>query len=272
MKVYLLTLALSAAFGVIVGLRPYGELANAIGILSYFFLFPAFIVLDSVLRAHAGWCPLRAASLPLVEGLLIYLLSQWNDPWAISQIVAITCGLASFIISGITALVRKSSGPIVEIFEGDKHVTTNLIDISSYQHLSGIGGWLILPAIGLVLSPFLGIIGLLISLSSFDVNYAAYSMPSLIVNAALLVWLCVLAVQFFKKKRTLPNNFIRFMISRTVASLILFIWGILILGSTDELFLISLLRANNFIAQGIAAAIWIPYFKLSKRVMLTFIN
>jgi hypothetical protein len=136
----------------------------------------------------------------------------------------------------------------------------------------GIGGWLILPAIGLVISPVLGVIGLAVSLATLKARYAEYSIPSLIVNAALVVWLCVISVQFFKKKRSLPRNIIQFMIWRSVASLLLFMLGILVVGSTDELFLLRLLRANNFIAQGIAAAIWIPYFMLSKRVRATFVN
>lgn len=68
----------------------------------------------------------------------------------------------------------------------------------------GNGGWRILPAIGLALSPVLGMIDLVVDL------------------AALLAWLCVIAVQFFKKMQSLPqlpHNIIRFMIWRPVASL-----------------------------------------------------
>lgn len=145
------------------------------------------------------------------------------------------------------------------------------------RDLVGIRGWLILPAIGLVLSLIVGPIGLIAGLASMDSRYIAYYAPALLVNVGFYVWLWVAAVQFFKKRSTAPQTLIHFMATRIVASVILFILGLAVVGrGWDDpyfpLVAVSLLKANNFIAHGLAAAIWIPYFNVSKRVKATFVS
>ena len=149
--------------------------------------------------------------------------------------------------------------------------TTN----QTHQQLVGIRGWLILPALGLALGLILGVVGVVTGLGSLekmvDRGYSAYSVPSLLVDISLLIYLCVTAVRFFKKRKDAPQTLIHFLIARIAASVVLFVLGIAVIGGDDELVLFSLLRSNNFIAQGIAAAIWIPYFRVSKRVKATFV-
>jgi hypothetical protein len=139
------------------------------------------------------------------------------------------------------------------------------------QKLVGISGWLILPAIGLVLSLIATPIGLVAGLAGKDIQlYPAYKIPSLLVNAGFYFVLWAVAILFFKKRSTVPRILIQFMAARVLASVVLFVVGLLVVGGGDELVIIALLRSYNFIAQGIAAAIWIPYLKKSERVKATF--
>lgn len=139
----------------------------------------------------------------------------------------------------------------------------------------GIKGWLFLPAIGLVIGPVIGFIGLATGFASLeeaiDRGWDVYHLPYVIVNGALWLYLCRATMRFFGRHQDAPNIVIWFLASRAAASIGLFLLGILVIG-TDESVMLSLLKSNNFIAQGIAAAIWIPYFKMSKRVRATFVN
>jgi hypothetical protein len=142
--------------------------------------------------------------------------------------------------------------------------------------LAGIRGWLILPAIGMAVSPLLGVIGLVSGLEPLDnmVNqgFGVYAIPRLIVNIGLLIYTCVTAVRFFKKRRTAVRTVIKLLIARAVAFLVLFVIGVIVFGGDNEEIIITLFKSNNFIAQGIAAAVWISYFRVSKRVKATFVN
>lgn len=149
---------------------------------------------------------------------------------------------------------------------------TNGQSLSIEQEPVGIRGWLILPAIGLVLSLAVTPIGIVAGLVTMDGEYVAYSGPALLANAGFYIYLWVAAVRFFKKLSSAPRTLIQFMVARVVASIALFVLGIVVVGLDNELVVIRLLRANNFIAQGIAASIWIPYFRVSKRVKATFVH
>jgi len=140
------------------------------------------------------------------------------------------------------------------------------------QSLVGIGGWLILPAIGLVLSSFVAPIGLIAGLAQMDNRYAAYSVPAMLVNAGFCLWIWIATARFFGKAASAPATLIQLMAARVIASIVLFGLGMAVVGSTDPLVVVVLLKGNNFVAQGIAAAIWIPYFTISKRVKATFVN
>jgi hypothetical protein len=135
------------------------------------------------------------------------------------------------------------------------------VDVSNSQvQIVGIRGWLIFPAIGIIvgfIQNTINIINHASFIESHTADEALHLIPSLIIQMVLLVWLVVIAAQFFKKKRVLPYNIVRFLIGRSVAYLLLFILG-------NEVY--------SFIAIVIAAIFWIPYFKFSKRVKATFVN
>lgn len=144
------------------------------------------------------------------------------------------------------------------------------------QKLVGISGWLILPAIGFVLSLIITPINLIVQAVQTESDSAAYFIPSILVRTGLYIWLWTIAISFFKKRSTAPRSIIKFMVVRICALLLLFGLGFAVFSSDpslgNELVIIGMLRSNNFIFQGIAAAIWIPYFKVSKRVKATFVK
>lgn len=147
-----------------------------------------------------------------------------------------------------------------------------------------IGGWLVLPGIGLVLSPFMLLVQLgtqgyfekgvwsLFKNAGYE-NANALSLLigfELTINLALLVYAVLLIILYFKKRTSLP----KLIIILYAASLI---FPILDLILYNALFPQELMDASDDqesytqISRGfISAAIWIPYFLVSKRVKNTF--
>ena len=164
-------------------------------------------------------------------------------------------------------------------------------DNQADRKLVGIRGWLILPAIGLVVSTlvssllayvgiacvFIGVFifrRLLLSFLSETMNsgYGVYALSAMVVAVILYLCLCVTCGRFFKKTQSAPRSFIRLLVFGFVASLYLVVLGLVVFGVDDVLILTTLLCVHNPLAWGIAAAIWIPYFKVSARVRATFVK
>jgi hypothetical protein len=151
---------------------------------------------------------------------------------------------------------------------------------------SGIGGWLILPAIGLAVSPFLQGFELvretlpslsptvLMSLSdSTSANYSTLWVPGILFEAVsnilifvLTLWLAYLF--FFRKSALVPRLFIIWLASHVVIQMIdwLLTNSLPLAEPSANGVLTSLGRSI------VNAAIWIPYFIWSIRVKNTFID
>lgn len=149
---------------------------------------------------------------------------------------------------------------------------------------TNIGGWLVLPGIGLILSPILLLVQLgtqgyfekgvwsLFQNAGYE-NANALSLLigfELTINLALLVYAVLLIILYFKKRTSLPK-----LIIILYASSLIF--PILDLILYNALFPQELMDASDDqesytqISRGlISAAIWIPYFLVSKRVKNTF--
>jgi transglutaminase-like putative cysteine protease len=147
-----------------------------------------------------------------------------------------------------------------------------------------IGGWLVLPAIGLVLSPF--VMGFQIfssdyfaranwlGLQNLDIeNPGALSAvfgAELFVNILFLIFSLLLAVLFFTKRTSLPKLIIGFYAVNFAFTLIdLFVYDYLVPSYMLEDDPTPYTEATRSF---IAAAIWIPYFLVSERVKKTFCN
>jgi hypothetical protein len=108
---YIGMLIVAIVLGFVAGgmIKNDGALAgDPIAVLSWFILFPAYIVADGILNDGFLGCSLRAALLPLVQGLVIWLVTGWADPFAVSQVVAFIYFLGSLAVVAIARAVRKS--------------------------------------------------------------------------------------------------------------------------------------------------------------------
>ncbi|WP_435623660.1 DUF3857 domain-containing protein [Flagellimonas sp.] len=154
---------------------------------------------------------------------------------------------------------------------------------SEHEGLS-IGGWLILPAIGLVLSPFIMLFQL-VNLGYFDAGVwsvfessgyegstlmTVFLFMEFVFNLCFFMYVILLLILFFKKRSSFPNLVIGFYALN-------FLFPILDLVGYSFIFPEELQDSNmetyKEIARGlVSAAIWIPYFLISERVKNTFVN
>lgn len=150
--------------------------------------------------------------------------------------------------------------------------------------LTGLGGWLILVGIGLVLRPIRTAISLFPTWSTYidlntwriltDADHAAYQPAYAVVapvemvgNLVLLIAPLVLLGLFFAKRRIFPKAMIAFLVFECATS---------VFGVVTSYVLTSMTEADRMEAYGnfarglLVMAIWIPYFCVSRRVKLTF--
>ena len=137
---------------------------------------------------------------------------------------------------------------------------------------SGIAGWLILPAIGLVLSPIFVLVFINSRILPFftavqfkEVHSELRTMLilDLVANLAMFAYNIVVALFFFKKKKILP----KLVISLYVLNLLFLLADrFVFLTLNDQQFTFGLVRGV------LPALIWIPYFLVSKRVRATFVE
>jgi len=156
------------------------------------------------------------------------------NPWLQPQIIILLVMMAAFIAFGIWTAKRKPT--------------------------SGIAGWLLLPAIGLVLNPILAVVYIAINveaLSKVSAEYIAAIHTAIAKNVILLGFGLYVAVLFFRKKQNAPQMYILFIWASLGFSVLVAIQG-------GEWFLKPVFMTV------VQALIWIPYFKNSKRVKATF--
>jgi hypothetical protein len=137
--------------------------------------------------------------------------------------------------------------------------------------LTGIGGWLYLPAIYLVL----GICTLSVAIVK-TTNIPPDAEETFLRNIVLaevlgydilLIMVIYASFLFFKKKRQLPKFFIAFLFA-LVAFDVADIWGAV-------QFLNQHVEGSDvwtLVMDALLLGIWVPYFRISKRVKLTFVN
>lgn len=137
--------------------------------------------------------------------------------------------------------------------------------------LVGIEGWLVLPAIGFVLAPIISVVALIAAAVLFsDVEAAGYGgiyALELLVQVGLLAFLIYAATRFFGKKSNAPSVIITLLIVSLGTSVLLLV---IELGAGAEVFAIE--TGKQLVREVVGSAIWIPYFRVSKRVKATFVK
>lgn len=178
------------------------------------------------------------------------------------------CGTANDLSAAVCIQCGESFGPPADAWE--------------YE---GIGGWLILVAIGVVLRPIVLLWTVLsVSLPVINESWSVVTTPGteayhplfgpllmleLLGNLGFALWGIVIAVLFFQKKRIVPAMLIAYLIGNTVFLIadVVMAQQIPLLAAQD------MSEAWGEVARGlIACAIWVPYFLVSKRVEATFIR
>jgi hypothetical protein len=155
----------------------------------------------------------------------------------------------------------------------------------------GLGGWLIVVAIGLFVHVFLSFYGIYEMITIFidgsvDIFYdsaSEYYIPGffnlLIFEFIVAVLIFIISIYliflFFKKKKIFPEYYILFFIALVVFSVIdhIAFSSFAIPNETRSLFNeIFAEQETEALQAGIRAVIWIMYMKMSKRVKMTFIE
>lgn len=152
----------------------------------------------------------------------------------------------------------------------------------SNNDLAGIGGWLILPAIFVLIQPFRVIYDMYGTLDAYAINtwtlltttsdfynalWAPYLLLALASNLALIVFGFLILVMFYATKKGFPRIYISFMILSLVIHTLDLLGANMIPAAASEL---TSKDTFDLIKQYIVSIIWISYFLVSKRVRATF--
>ena len=157
--------------------------------------------------------------------------------------------------------------------------------MSQEKSLEGIGGWLILVAIGLILSPLRLLMLILTTYpdifstgawealttqgsEAYSPLWAPIIIGEILVNSALILAWLYIGYMFFTKSRHFP----RWYIGMTLFSLLFIVADALAIKLVlpDEVFDPD--TAKEFARGLIMVGIWVPYMLVSKRVKATFLN
>lgn len=148
---------------------------------------------------------------------------------------------------------------------------------------SGLSGWLILIAIGLVLTPitvFFSITEYNLPLLNDTETWREFADPNssyytplfsflvyfeLIGNIIILLFSILFLYLFFTKKRLFPKIYFWFLIGNL---LFIFIDEVL----ANSMFVFEEFAYQETLRQAIPCAIWLRYLVVSKRVKNTFVN
>jgi Protein of unknown function (DUF2569) len=151
----------------------------------------------------------------------------------------------------------------------------------------GIGGWLLLPALGLIATPLLMAFGfykdLLPALAPnvwnllTDPHSAAYNrfwgpliVYEVLINLALFVFTLWLLWVFFTKSQHAPKLFVIWLAAIAGTRIIDYLLFSQIPAISDKS--ADPATATDLVRSIVGAAIWIPYFLRSERVKNTFIK
>lgn len=146
----------------------------------------------------------------------------------------------------------------------------------------GLGGWLILPTIGLCLTPLQGLLqladysGLNENLQFLTPAQTAFILVEAVANFALTVVMpVVLLVMLFTKKRSFPRLYVGWAVANLVFVLLDLIAAKILFGAIYEAAEMNLLdgeTAQSLFRAIVLVGIWVPYMLSSRRVRNTFVQ
>lgn len=227
--------------------------------------------------------PAHLGSLDRMENVLGYTLqwqsqdglagsSQFNWPvFALAFFYAAFLCLGAILVYRYQCCLASPASPVPPALPGDK--------------IAGLGGWLILVGIAIVVSPLRLLSIILSSAGSFSlykwhaltspggVSYHPLWGPLLILellgHLTQLILTVFAAVLFFEKRRLFPRAFIGVLLFNAIFIVGDFI-GVQFLHTSSEK--TTAILARNFTQVVIGCSIWIPYMCISRRVKATFLR
>lgn len=158
--------------------------------------------------------------------------------------------------------------------------------MSTGKNLEGLGGWLILVGLGLVIAPlrmlfeyvplYVGLFddGTFALLSTpgtadYNVYFAPLIYAEIVINSALVCAWLVAGVLFFTRRRLFPRLYVGILLI-TPIFITADAYAFLLVAPDEPVFdpatSLELMRAV------IPALIWVPYMRVSKRVRATFVR
>ncbi len=146
----------------------------------------------------------------------------------------------------------------------------------------GIGGWLLLPAIGVFLSPFyigwraIRNAGTAAAIMGEDVSWLSriFVLIEFAVTIAMLAASLYLIYLLISRKRSFPKFFTAFLLGGIVMAIVGLATTLAVLGSEVEVMLypVDLSDLRGLLGAVLWAAVWIPYTWQSQRVRETFVK
>ena len=162
-------------------------------------------------------------------------------------------------------------------------------DIEEIRNARQINGWLILVAIGIVLTPIIQTVNFFkyghfnnstwVNISSYELTSAIYIrlllFSEIIVNTLLIVYSVLIMVLFFNRRKSLPQHYIIFRVLSVVIPVIdiIMVYSVYAYAKVD-LSLLGIDIPSEVLAtlrSLVVSAIWIAYFLRSTRVKETFV-
>jgi|SRR3954462_15652906 hypothetical protein len=150
---------------------------------------------------------------------------------------------------------------------------TEVSQTSAEAEPKGIGGWLILPVIGTLLSPFItGYAAsqdavVLMNNSALSAGLAAFIVIELLYNLSLVIAWIFAAVLLFRHKRLYPRLFVALLVITLVGTVL-----DLVVAATVFDINIDSNDVRSTVRSVVGLAIWGPYMYKSKRVQNTFVE
>lgn len=203
------------------------------------------------------------------------------DEFSGYQLIYDTTGAKPFNFSWLMGLIALVVLLVSSYFAVRVYFNYDLPSQSDTFLKTEIGGWLVLIAINLIISPIYIIYGLFVTNTFFDTKtieiifnqstsdshlWSMLLILELVYNVFIVVFLVLLLVLFFKRRTILPRMIMAYYALSFIVNTIDYILARQILNTGFENTDSGKSMGQSFII----AAIWIPYFIYSNRVKRTF--